>query len=235
MSTLSKGQMSAMVYAVEKGFELRDSCPWIADDFRNGKSISQISKNPRIKNIVNGTLGTIIGAVRFALRGYEGEVDISEIRGYSGLMESQEEYAQIVRKHNVQSSHEFGIERYLEGIGIADMTPKQRKKVGRDSGLERFKEGSGIHAPQTYKEQRAISRLGVLAQGKIPWPDEEMADCYEFSQQKRFKIGPQSQTNWVELVRLVNQKHHGGREIRTNRGAEKAARRWRKHLSKSTQ
>lgn len=220
---ISGAQKRAILYAIETGLQLRNSSPWIAEEFREGKSISQIAQDERVATDFNGSKKTLYGAVRFALRGYNGNVPFSEIGKYFGLI-NEEEYLSLVQQHNSQSSIEWNRQMQEKGVGVTAITREQRQEIGRRSGLKQLENKIGIHA-QTPEERREVARLGLITQGKTPWENEEMRYCYELSLQDRFRRGA-TRTNWQDITVIVNSKYHDGKEVRDNKAVAKAAKRW---------
>ncbi|MBI2499171.1 hypothetical protein HYV88_02925 [Candidatus Woesearchaeota archaeon] len=221
-ANLSGAQRRAILYAIEKGLELRNSCPWIADEFRQGKSISALAQDERIKKSFNGSIKTLYRALSLALGGYNREVSFSEIQQYSGLIPN-EEYLSLIQEHNKQSTNEWNKQMQERGIGLAAMTRKQRQEIGRRSGLKQLENKIGIHA-QTLEERKLIIKKALVAQGKTPWENDEMKHCYELSLQERFRKS--SRVNWEDIAVSVNQKYHAGKSLRDNRAVAKAAKKW---------
>jgi hypothetical protein len=212
MADISPEQVKGMIYSIEQGLRLRQEMPWIADAFKAGASINRISDVLRKKGLVNGTKRTVIGSVTYALKGYDGNNLSSRIAPYDGFFD-QEEYNDLWNQHNRGTTREMG------------------RKFGRTNGLNALEKKTGIHA-QTPEERLEAIRLGLIAQGKLPWKEEEIRDCFELSQKPEYRKG-ESRTNWIEISRKVNEKYHGGKNVRSNRAVAKAALRHKENLSDS--
>jgi len=226
---ISGAQRRAILYAIKKGLELGNSCQWIAEEFREGKSIEKITQDERISDCFNGSRKTLYAAVRFALQGYNGNISFSKIGEYSGLI-SKDEYLSLVQQHNSQSTTEWNKQMQELGVGITALTREQRQEIGRRSGLKQLENRIGIHA-QTLEERREAVRLALIAQGKIPWKDDETKCCYELSLQDIFR--KETRTNWQGIAVIVNKEYHDGKEVRNNRAVAKAAKRWEQNHMES--
>lgn len=226
--TPSQNQVKAMVYSTQKGRELREECLWIEDLFRSGIPVTKIAEEPRIRERVHGSKRTIEKALAYALKGYTGNIQLSEIQPYEGLIPLNQ-YNKLVSLIRAQNAVKVYEEMQRQGRGLVAITLEKRQEMGRKNGTNLYKKGLGIHA-QTYEQRRANLRLAVIGRGRTPWEDRELAFVYELSQDSRYHIG--TQFNLKKLTSEVNAKFHKGQVVRKSRGVHNAIKRWEAHLKR---
>lgn len=97
---LNESRIRAIRYSIEAGKELQKSHPEIAQDFKNGKTLSEIAEKLRLEQCHDFSTGTSSNIVRYALRGYgvEGDLIFFSILPYDGLI-SLNEYKSQVKSH----------------------------------------------------------------------------------------------------------------------------------------
>lgn len=227
MADIPAEQLKGMIYAIEQGLRLKHKMSWIARAFKSGSSITRISDVLIKKGLVNGSRRTVMSSVTYSLKGYGGEISLSPIGEYSGLMEPKE-YEGAWKQHNKETSVAWNREMQERGIGLAGMTLEQRRETGRKSGLKQLEGRIGIHA-QTPEERRIAQKLGLIAQGKTPWENEEMQYCFELSQKLKYQKG-KTRVDWIAISEEVNGKYHHGSSVRDNRSVAKASKRYEQNI-----
>ena len=173
-SSLTVEQLFAIRRAGEVGKRLQEDFPEIADRYRNGMTLPEISLEYCIQELYDTTSRDVArNAVRDALRGY----DFDEI-SYPGLIEDDEERRNIGLEH----MRENGKANYEMRKGIHGLTPEQRSETSRKSGKTLYETRKGIHGltPEQLSEN---GRKGATAIGFVPWvPAEETNEHYTFSE-----------------------------------------------------
>lgn len=214
---ISSNQKLAIGYAVEKGLELQEKVPRIADEFCYGKTLAELAEDAEVKTIVRGVKDTRIRAVSYALKGNE---------EYSGLID-KEKYKLIWNEHlraHAASLHE---QMRANGTGIYNPNKEERKRFIEGIVKTQKKKGVGIHG-QTVDERREASRLAVLASGRTPWEDEVLDYCYQ-------RYNDPNLENLQQIADEINAKYYDGKDLRSADGVSRAIVRWRRHLKRKAE
>ena len=199
-SNLTGEQLVAIRKAGELGKRLQEDFPEIADEYRNGRTMPEISLEYCIQELYDAKSRAVaINAVRYALGGY----DFGGI-SYSGLIEDLEELKNIGLEHGREQRTENGNANYEKGLGVHGLTPEQRTENGkatyemglgvhgltaeqiaensRKGGNANYEMGLGVHG-LTAEQIAENGRKGVMARGFVPWvPAEETKEYYTFSE-----------------------------------------------------
>ena len=136
-SSLTREQLLALRKASELGKRLQEDFPEIADEYRNGMTLSKISSEYCIQELYDASRSVAITAVGNALRGY----DFDGI-SYLGLIEDPEELRNIGLEH----IRENGKALYELGKGIHGLTAEQMSEHSRKGGEAAYEMGTGIHS-----------------------------------------------------------------------------------------
>ena len=162
-SSFTVAQLVAIKKAAEVGKRLQEDFPEIADRYRNGMTMPEISLEYCIQELYDATSREVARiAVRYALEGY----DFGGI-SYPGLIEDPEERRNIGLEHNrangkatydmgkgvhgqtveqlSENGRKGGKAAYEMGKGIHRLTPEQRSEAGRKSGETNYEMGKGVH------------------------------------------------------------------------------------------
>ena len=216
--SISQEELNGMVFSVKIGRKLQVEYPTIADDYRSGLSINSIIERYNITEKYGIKIKTAENAVRYALRGYDGSISITEEDVYPGLILDKDELLNIAHIHNVDASKKIGERMKGEGRGIFGMSKKEVAEAGKKSGNLQFKNGIGIHA-QTIEEHREMGKKIAESQNKIVFSDEEI----EFIRTKITDPDYQRGTriNVKKIAELLNESFFDGCEVRTATSVKK--------------
>jgi hypothetical protein len=124
---LEDSQFSAIKHAVRLGKELQSLTPKIAQDFRNGKSLSKIAEELGLETDHNISKSTSITAVRYALSGYRGNFTFVPESAYEGLIPLSE-YESLVKNHHSENGKKICDQMKKERRGVFVISDKQRAK-----------------------------------------------------------------------------------------------------------
>ena len=175
-SSLTGEQLVAIRKARDIGKRLQEDFPEIADRYRNGMTMPEISLEYCIQELYDvRTRKVARSAVHYALKGYHfGGIS------YPGLIEDPEERRNLGLEH----MRETGKANYENGLGIHGLTTEQK----RENGKANYENGLGAHGLTT--EQRRENgkanyekRLGI--HGRTP---EQRRETGKANYEKRLGI-----------------------------------------------
>jgi len=207
-------QISAIKYSIKLGLDLQKSFPEMADDFREGMSLKEISRRHRISEINGFSESTSIQGVRNALKGYDSGSDFFNCPSYDGMI-PLDEYRALAKGHKVDCAIALSDLMKIEKRGIYGLSLDQRIKNSRKGAKSQMKKKSGIHA-QTSKGHQEAGRLGVKARGLMPWSDDEKLFVLErvTSPREEYQRGARFATK--KIAQELNEFYHDGNLIRTS-------------------
>ncbi len=170
----------------------------IVRDFRSGDSLSDIVKKYNIR-IPSITFSTAKNAVRFALFGYDGNIEHAERFEYDGLI-GKTEYLNLVEDHTSENGREIGL------------------RYGVENGNNQLRNKTGIHSQSTEQNTR-FGKEGVIAQGSRPYSEEEMELISELSKNPEFQR--LSRINAKKISEELNRVLHDGEVVRSPKQIKK--------------
>jgi len=195
---LDDKQKAAIRYAIELGLDIQKSFPNIAEDYQNGKSLSELVKKYQIDKFFGIKRKSAQQAITYALRGYRNEWDLFSGIVYTGLLPA-EDYDKLAREHHENSGKKLGLEH------------------GHDSGMKTLEERTGVHA-LGYLEKHDAGQKGVIKQNKIPWSNEEIKRVFELRNRYiPYKI----------IADELNRLFHNKNSIRDENSSKKAIHRYK--------
>ncbi|MFH0711875.1 MAG: hypothetical protein V1889_02085 [archaeon] len=202
---LENSQKSAIRYAIENGKILQTQIPEIEKKYRNGNSLREIVEEHDLENKFGVCKKTAEIIVTYALKGYHGEWNMFTSPSYNGLM-TEEEYAKIAEEHHIKQGRILG------------------EKIGHKSGVLTFRKQTGVHG-MTYLEKHIGGQKGIVAQGHIPWSNDEIKTLYELVQDPFYKR--KTQIHAQNIAKEINKKFHNGNPVRDNTSVTKAFNRYK--------
>ena len=155
-SSLTGEQLFAIRRSGEVGKRLQEDFPEIADEYRNGMTMSEISLEYCIQDLYDASREVARIAISYALRGY----DFGGI-SYPGLIEADEERRNIGLKHN----RENGKATYEMGKGVHGLTAEQLSENSRKGGEASYEMGKGIHGMTTEQRTEHSKALYEMRKG----------------------------------------------------------------------
>jgi hypothetical protein len=217
--TIDEVETRGIIAGIRLGRELQVLHPEIAEDYRGGMTISEIIKKYDIINIYGMKPKTAENSVRYAISGYDGDIDVAsgEI-SYPGLIQDRQELEKIAIEHHVTTGKKVGLKSKTEGTGIFSFTKEQRSDIGRKSGTAQYKNGIGIHA-QTPEDHKRAGIALVEAQGGVVFSDEEVDYFKELILDPVYQR--KSRINAQKISTELNRKFHNGKDIRTPKSITK--------------
>jgi hypothetical protein len=200
--------------------------------YKSGFTLHQIVEKLEICATYNVTPKISRVAVSYALRGHDGQ---NNITAYFGLA-SQSELDRLEREHKLQGFLRADLTKHMdkaqatakrEGVGIYGISKEKQRELGRATGSVQGKLNRdnkiGIGA-LTRSELKVASRKGVIARGKTPWfkansgqPSERdfVSTLSKLPEYKHQNGSSKGMPNWKLITEAVNQKYHQGKGIRT--------------------
>lgn len=131
---LTKERIGAIVRSLDVGLQLQKDFPEIADDYRGGMFISEITSKYDLCSKYGYNREVIKTAVKYALKGHGGGLMRDS---FDGLLE-EGELERLAREHKKRS----GTQLYDRGLGIHGVTSEQKAEWGRRSHKLKL----GVHA-----------------------------------------------------------------------------------------
>ncbi len=206
---LDNAQKAAIRLSLRLGREFQERFPNLAEEYRQGFSTSQLVERYNVKLTFGINQGVAEEAVRRAIVGYEGGMEIAQdVEVYRGLITDISELERIAKKHHVESGRRLGI------------------RYGRISGRTTYRRGTGVHG-MTREEKRAAGQKGIIVQGRVPWSYEELKRVYDLAQRPDYRR--MSRINSKKIVQIINADFHDGQSVRTSRTVTKVFSKF-KHL-----
>ncbi|MDP3027569.1 MAG: hypothetical protein Q8N63_07735 [Nanoarchaeota archaeon] len=195
---LDSSQIGGIKSAIALGLEIQELFPRIAEDYRNGESISKITKKYHIlEEFPFISEKTAQESVRYALKGASGEIEFYSAF-YDGLLNS-EDYDKLAREHHEESGERLGL------------------RHGHNSGMKTLEEKTGVHA-LGYLDKHDAGQKGAAKQNKIPWSNEEIKKMFELrSRYMPYKI----------IADELNTLFHNKNSIRDENSSKKAFHRYK--------
>ncbi len=207
---LSNKQIAAYLVAIRVAEKLVEERPEISDLRRQGLSLREIAQELDIADDYSIYPGLAPVSIRYALIG---------TKEFKGQM-SRQEYAKILQQiHSDNGSNAIkgGISTYSNGTGIYAMTEEERKKARRKGGQKSSggqvskTRGVGIHA-MTIRQRSDAGIEGIIAQGHIPWIDEEKEHAYALAINPLYKKN--GNPSWTRITTLLNSIYGNNRSWR---------------------
>jgi hypothetical protein len=140
-------------------------------------------------------------------------------KDFEGQM-SRAEYDRILQQmHSVNGSNarKGGRTTYRNGKGIYAMTEQEketaRRKGGQTStgGIESHRKGVGIHA-LTQKQRSDAGIEGIIAQGHVPWDEQEKEHAYALAMDPGFRRD--NNPSWARITEVLNSLYNNSRSWR---------------------
>lgn len=199
---LNRRQMAAIRLADKAGLSIASDCPEIADDYRAGKTISEIAADYMIEDRYGLTYSVAQTAVGRALRELIDESELARIEfehhSACGKLKGRELYENkggafsLTPDRRSEISREAGRisgrKTYEEGKGIFSISPERRSEISRETGKATgnmtYREGKGIFSLTPEEKAEACRKGGISGaartheiRGLDPWSGEEF-DCF---------------------------------------------------------
>ena len=237
---LTGHQVKAIRLAAEIGDEIRKTYPDIAEDYRSGKTASELVAKYGFDGRYGISAPAATAAVRNAIRGYSGLY----YESYPGLIADRSEREHLALDHNRRT----GMEVYERKLGIHGLTREEKTDACRKGGLIRgplsYRLRIGCHAlpPEVNREHcRRIAPLGgkaggvasVVAKGMVPYvpaTSERIAEvefAFRLAADPRYR-GP-VRSNFGKIAEKVNEVFHAGAPCYTRITMKIALQRHRRH------
>lgn len=173
MELIEYERLRAIHFSNRMAVKIARDLPEIADDYRNGDSLTKLSE----KYFLASTYSLTESIARTAL-----------CRALILLIDDKEER----KKLNLQHKTDCGYSNFVHGKGLFGLNEERKKEASRKAGNTTFKRRRGIHnlsleersrlgklhyplgLGKMSKEKRAtMSRNSVISRGYIPWEDGE--------------------------------------------------------------
>ncbi|MCH7568640.1 MAG: hypothetical protein IIA87_04425 [Nanoarchaeota archaeon] len=118
---LSDSQKAAIRFSLQLGMEVQKAFPDIAENYRNGMSHSKLVETHDIQGTFGVSKSTAMEAVRRAIVGYDGSIDIArDVPPYVGLITDSSELEKIAREHSVEAGKRLGRFVWIRGLFCLD-------------------------------------------------------------------------------------------------------------------
>jgi len=237
---LAAKQRAAIRLAAEIGYDLRSSCPELAEEYRNGLTAPMLVAKHEVDRRYGVTKRAAVSAVRNAIRGYSGYYH----EAYPGLIVDKSERENLALDHNRRT----GTDVYQRRVGIHGFSREQKRdacsKGGRVQGPLSYRLRIGCHAlpPEVVREQlRRIASLGgkaggvvsVLAKGMVPYVPAMPGRMGELEFASRLAAEPRYRgpvrANFGMIADKVNEVFHAGIGYYTRITMKIALQRHRRH------
>lgn len=178
---LNQKQIAAINLAKRLGKKIAQDYPQIAEDYRRGSTIKKIAENYGFAGeyrLITGknTWNCLVSALEILI---------------------PEEERQVLGRQHMQMTGKKGYEesKGIFSLRVEELGEARRKGgliSGRINGREVYKEKKGIHA-QSKEEKRKFGKIGILAQGRKPFSDNEKIYFFELceSLEYQYKFGRQ--------------------------------------------
>ena len=247
VSKQSRRQVRAFRLQAELGRKLREEHPEILEMCRKQTTRLDILDSLGLKTKYGATKAVALGAIRKALRGHDGSLDVPS---YHGLA-TEEELKQILTERKRMNGKIMARKILWSGLEVCPLSPEERQKAGRlggsktvalKTGIFAYSETQrrevcvkgglaggaavrdrkvGIHAFS--REQRAaIAIKANLAMGRKIWNDAEVELASKLSKDPKYKYGDSDNhpgsPNWILIASEINREFHEGKEVRDKNG-----------------
>lgn len=216
---LDPSQVAGIQFSVMLGHQLKEQHPEIADLYRRGKSLTELEQYLQLVTRFGIKPKTAQAALRYAICGYDGTLDVARHDAYLGLIPDPNERREIAKAHNRDSSRIQGLKNKENKVGFFSITTEERREIGRKSGLKQYREGIGIHA-QTPEDHRRQGVWLATSQGHVPFSDEELQCLMDLATNPRFQR--ETQIHAQNISRELNRRFHEGSPVRNGRSVSKA-------------
>ncbi|MEK6855809.1 MAG: hypothetical protein AABX66_01480 [Nanoarchaeota archaeon] len=229
---LEPHQMAAIVRGVLDGRLIQTTLPEIAEAYRIGKTVDKIVEEYDIIHRFNiPTFTSARNAIKFALRGYDGEMSAEQLRDvmYPGLLDAIE-LERLGKEHVSSGASKWSKENYRNGSGLFGITEEQRIINATKAGKTVKRLGKGIHAMDS-AGKRAAAQKGNEMRGYICFSREEEQAIYDLSQQPEMSYGHKGYVNSWKVARKINNMFHHGHEVRNNLSISRKLKALKKNFS----
>ncbi len=203
--SLDNRQVRIILWKIRVGRQIKKVFPEIAEDFRKGEKYRDIVVKYDLVSEFNIPEEVALGAIKYAIRGYNRELGAQAGEPYEGLVEDSEELKKLTKKRLVNTGK--GI--YERGVGIFTLTTKQLRAQGHKTGTKMYDEKKGMFArtPEQIREHlESISDSATIAKGFVPWDDDETRCAYRLSQQE---------IRNEAIADKINKTYHDGKPVRS--------------------
>ena len=227
----------AIKASIEFGKEIRDKIPDIENDYRNGKSLSDIVRERHICDVLGISVDMAMTSVHYALRGHDGGYfQCFNLPAYNGLI-PREELEVLARNHGVDYGEKMGklngSKNYKQGKGISSLSKEKLREHGAKGGRVKTRKGFGVLNEEQLRD-RTIYLAGIM--GYIPYSREEDETILRLSEEQKYthqqgrSIG---RTNLDKLTKEINESFHDNKEVRSAEQIKFKLYRLRKKKNKS--
>lgn len=141
-SGLDEKQKGAIALAVTTGIILQKRYPQITEDYRNGKTLSEIVTKYNIAEDYNLTDEISKQSVHYMLCGFKGGFGL---KLYGGSL-TKEELSVLSYEHITEGARKSGNLSFELNKGIHGLTPNQRYENSLNAGKHSYELQRGIHA-----------------------------------------------------------------------------------------
>jgi hypothetical protein len=241
-SVLTLKQIKTLDMIIEKGREVKDEYPQIAEEYKKGLSLREIAELHAELMEKPANLHVARGIISYALTGYDGRYNknyrtIDEKGNTVFFRISQEPYEGLIPpseikilgyKHKVAGGKKggkiggkisgkiWGPLTYKLGLGIHGASKEERsrwgKKGGRIAGEQAKKIGRG-YCGLSLQERIKSGKKSAIRQGFVPYSSREEAVLLKLNQKYQ-----DTQVGRYELIAdILNRRFHKGKKIRTSK------------------
>lgn len=230
-AALSDQQISAIKYSIEIAKIIQIQFPNIANEYHSGDSLLILNQKYHIDELFSIKPKTAQEAIRIAIGGYQGQLEMLNIPPFIGMIPF-DEFKRIGKKHNIDNSKKIGIEYHKHGKGIFSINKEERIKIGKKSAKKLLELKTGIHA-QTPEQRRLLGQKTIIAQGGIIYSQEEFEYIKLLASDKLYQKGKLIKA--AAIAKKVNEKFHQSKEIRNGNKIKKIISRYGLNPNKSSQ
>ncbi len=219
-------RIRAIRKALFLGRTLQINHPEIADDYQR-MHIPQIIEKYSIQSTYSVGDEVARTAIRYALRGHRGGLDVPQ---YTGLLDHTT-LDRLYLTHKAENGHAS----YRQGKGLYGRTPEQIREDNQEAGRALYEQRKGVHKlsreqrrklgrnaylrtgdTQTPQQHRDAGLQGIIAKGQTPWKHPRdvlselecalmLSECY--------KRG--NRANNERIAAKLNELYHHGEPVRT--------------------
>ena len=186
---LTQKNITAIELSILIGTWIKRDFPFFAEKFREGYLLTHIVRSYNLSEKYKVSHKIAHGAVRYALRGYLGELElIKSVTPYFGLIPLGE-YIRLAKNHKENFGKILGDLNRDNQAGMFSLTKEDMAKA-RKKGFENM--------------------------GMVAFSTEESNFVEVLSQKPEFQMTRQNYRNVAKIAEEVNKKFHNGEPIRTN-------------------
>jgi hypothetical protein len=216
------------LYAVGYGFELQESDPGVADEYRAGQTLPMLVKQFEVVSRFNLTpkqASSAISIPYFALVGNPYE-QLGET--YDGLLTLQEA-REIGAQHRLDGQTANGFRFKENNLGIFGMDPKDKAAVSSASGrkVKRLKKGIFGLTPE---QKIAMGQAAAADRGYVINETEEIILSYLMLEVPELRYG-NGRRKLSAMAEIVNNAIHDGDPVRNENSLRSIWRRKKKFIA----